>query len=79
MDTVFADFSMNKRRHIPVKRSHKLIRGFYQSYIYSEFTQIFRNFDSDKSSTDNNCRFRMMLICIFLESKRRRTFALQNG
>ena len=70
MDTVFADFSMNKRCHIPVKRSHKLIRRFHERYIYSELTQIFRNLYSDKATADNNCRFRMMLIRIFLESKR---------
>ena len=70
MDTVFEDFSMNKRCHIPVKWSHKLICRFHERYIYSKIMQIFRNLYSDKATADYHGRLRLMLIRIFLEFKR---------
>ena len=66
MDTIFEDFSMNKRCHIPIKWSHKLIRCFHKRYIYSKIMQIFRNLYSDKATSDYHSRLRLMLIRIFL-------------
>lgn len=61
---------MDEGCHIAVKRSHELVGGFNECDIYPKLTEIFRNFDSDKPSADNNCGFWIFLIYKFLDFQR---------
>ncbi len=68
--SIFTHLGMNKRCHITVKGSHQLFCSFHKCYIHSKITQVFRNLNSDKSASNNDCRFRMIFIYIFLNLQR---------
>ena len=50
LDTVFSHLVMNQCRHICIERLHQLFRALNDGDIHTQFTQIFRELQSDKTA-----------------------------
>ena len=67
MDAGFADFVMDKGCHVPIKGVHELLRTLYDGDIHTKFSQVLRQFQTDKTTACKRDRFRMVFIDIFLD------------
>ena len=67
MDAGFADFVMDKGGHIRIEGVHELLGALDDGDIHTKFSQVFRQFQTDKTTACKHDRFWMVFIDIFLD------------